>query len=125
MISREQAERASDALLASAQAEQEKAAERNTRFLVHLFPSLEHVAPLERQSAVNEARGFASNHLSSRLLLALVTLACGVYIAMNLTGHADDAVAVGWFTACTFIGRQLFEQILMRRHIRGRTRRQQ
>lgn len=118
MISREQAERTGDALLASARVDQEKAAERNTKFLVHMFPSLKHVPPLERQAAINEARGIAGNHVASRVLLALVTLGFAAYIALFVAGRTGNSMVAVWFTAGTFIARQLLEQHLMRRHLR-------
>jgi hypothetical protein len=118
MISREQAERAGDAMLASARTDQEKAADRNTLMLVRMYPALKHVAPLDRQAVLDAARGAANIHVGSRLLLASVTLAFAAYIAMNLSGHADDAMVAGWLAACTFIAGQFLEQFLMRRYIR-------
>lgn len=118
MISREQAERTGDALLGAAEAERERAAERSTRSLVRLYPELKQVPPLARHEALRDAREFAAGYGSSRLLLALISVALAVLVAMGLTGHAQLALAAGYLAALLSIGSRLAEWILVRHYLR-------
>ena len=75
MTTKEQANEAADALLAAAQTEQKRAAERNTLPLVRMYPALKDIPALERIAAVRDARDLAHAHSVSRALIALVTIA--------------------------------------------------
>jgi hypothetical protein len=117
MISKEQAERTADALLASAQAERERAVEQSTRPLVRLYPALKHVPPLERQAVLGEAREYAAGYVSSRLFLAVLALGLAVVMALGLTGHVRFAIVAGCVTAFLFVARQFVELLLIRRYL--------
>ena len=122
MISKQQAELAGDALVASAQAERERAAELSTRPLVRFYPALKHVAPLERQAVLAQAREYAAGYVSSRLVLAVLALALAVVMALGFTGHVRLAVVAGCVAGFLFIARQFVELILVRRHLRELSR---
>jgi len=118
--SKKKAEVIGDALLASAQLEREQAAERNTHPLVRIYPSLKQVPPLERYAVLGEAREYAAGYLTSRLLLAAMSIALAVIVALALTGHAKAALVAACVTLSIVIGRQFVELILMRRYLRQR-----
>jgi len=117
MLSREQAELAGDALVAAAKAEKERAAERDTRSLVRLYPALRHVQPLGRYAALSDARDFAARYVSSRLFLALISLTLAALVALGLTGHAQLALASGYLAALLSIGSRVAEFVLVRQHL--------
>jgi hypothetical protein len=121
MTTKQQAELAGDALLASAEAERERAAELNTRPLVRFYPALKQVPPLKRQAVLGEAREHAARYVSSHLFLAVLALGLAVVMVLGLTGRTRLAIVAGCVTGFLFIARQFVELILMRRYLRNFT----
>jgi hypothetical protein len=109
MDPRQQSEAKAEALMASATAEQQQEAERNTRALVRLYPALARVPPSERLAALRLAREAASAAVIPKLLLVFITLTLAAVVALAVTGHwwlASGAFAVSMIAA---IARQFIE----------------
>jgi hypothetical protein len=120
MISKEQAEQTSDALLATARAEQERLAEAKTRPLVRIFPALAAYPAAERQGALSDARDFADQQPVSKILLMLVSIAVAALTALVITGNFQFASPAAWSTLGLVVARQWVAQVLMRGYLRRR-----
>jgi hypothetical protein len=118
MTSKEQAKVVGESLVAAAEAEQERAAERNTLPLVRIYPELKHVPPLERHAVLHVARDFAASYVSSRVSMMLILLAVAALVALVLTGHMRLAGAAGCLALLLFFCRQFIERRLIRRYLR-------
>jgi hypothetical protein len=118
MDPREKADRSADALMAAATAEQQQAAERNTRELVRMYPGLAKVPPMERHAALARARELVDQSRFSKLSLAVVTLILAAAVALAVTGHRGIAVVTGAGAMLAAIGRQFVVLSLLRRQLR-------
>ncbi len=119
-VSREQAERAADALIESALRNQQGDAERNTAQLLQMFPALSKVPPMERHAALAQARESAKGEVAPRVLLAVVGLSLAAAAALALNGHVRAAIGACAAAIAVGIARQAAELLLARRHLRDR-----
>ena len=120
MTSKEQAKQIADALLAAAEAERVAAVEQSTRPLVRTYPALKHVPALERHAALREAREFAAAHATSRVFLALISIAIAAVAALCFLGLINWAIAAGIVVMSLFISRQFAELSVMRKYLASR-----
>jgi hypothetical protein len=120
MTSKEQAKQIADALLSAAEAERVAAVEQSTRPLVRTYPALKHVPALERHAALREAREFAAAHATSRLFLALISIAIAAVAALGFLGLVSWAIATGIVVVGLLISRQFAELSVMRKYLASR-----
>lgn len=118
VITKEQAEQAADALLASARAKREKAAERRTRSMVLIFPSLRRIPVLQRAGTLQDARLSADQHWLARALQASLALAFVVFMWSDWAEHVGAARVFGWSAALLFFAWQAQRQIYIRNFLR-------
>lgn len=116
-VSKEQADKAADALIAQALAQQRREAEQITQPLVRLYPGLENVPPLERHAVLVQAREAVKGEVVPKMLLALIGLVLAAAVALAFNGQVRPAI--GTCAAAIGIGilRQVVELLLVRRRL--------